>query len=101
MNEKEFLENDRVINFKLATEGSEPTCYNAIIEIKDKKIYVTGTTLEYHSRIVEYNNVLLSDHKIKILFRDCDLYGMHTEKEICEELLHKFFVSLTFIKPFL
>lgn len=91
MNEKEFLENDRVINFKLNTGGSEPIYFNAIIEIKDKKIYVTGTTQLFYQPIIKYVNSLLRDSEIKSLFRYCKLYNLHTEKKICERLLYMYY----------
>ena len=59
--------------------------------LKDKKIYVTGTTCRFYQVPIKYVNSLLRESEIESLFRYCKLYNLHTEKKICERLLYMYY----------
>ena len=92
MTKQQFLENDIVIHFSRNTGGSQPIQYTADIEIKNKKVYVTGRTAKFYQPPKEYFNSLLRESEIESLFINCEKYGKETYHEICSHLMYMFYI---------
>ena len=97
---EQFLEKDKVIKFSRNTGGSQPTQYTYDIEIKDKKVYVSGKTGHFYQPPKEYKNSLLRESEVELLFINVKKYddyemknytGSKLEYVICSRLISMFY----------